>query len=108
MLYGLLEEKKERRKREAEENKISTTTTVSGGTETDLNSYYNAACVVCQDNEKSIVLLPCKHLCLCEECFRNYYSTTTSSSTSSSGGSTNNTTCPLCRSGITDILNVYH
>ena len=48
-------------------------------------------CVVCQEAEKSVVLLPCRHMCLCEAC------------------STNNQVqfCPLCRRPIAHRISVY-
>ncbi|XP_075230119.1 uncharacterized protein LOC142329413 [Lycorma delicatula] len=53
-------------------------------------------CVVCQDRESNVVIIPCKHMCLCEECslneaFRHY----------------RYTTCPICRHHIDGLLKVY-
>jgi ATP-dependent DNA helicase PIF1 len=48
-------------------------------------------CVVCLETVKSVLLLPCRHMCLCKEC-------------SQSNMITN---CPLCRLKISKKINVY-
>lgn len=50
-------------------------------------------CVICQDQPKSVVLLPCRHLCLCRNCsyhLRSYRSN-----------------CPLCRKTFRETIQVY-
>lgn len=50
-------------------------------------------CVICQDRPKSILLLPCRHLCLCRNCIyhlRAYRSI-----------------CPLCRENFRETIQVY-
>jgi hypothetical protein len=54
----------------------------------------NALCCVCRDNVKTVLLLPCKHLCLCEECSENI-------------ASRRMTSCPVCRQTVNDVLRVY-
>jgi len=48
-------------------------------------------CVICQERDKCVVLLPCRHLCLCEDC-------------STHDGLL---LCPLCRQPIAHKIGVY-
>eukprot|EP01062_Namystynia_karyoxenos_P052966 TRINITY_DN4268_c0_g2_i1.p1 TRINITY_DN4268_c0_g2~~TRINITY_DN4268_c0_g2_i1.p1 ORF type:complete len:467 (+),score=134.06 TRINITY_DN4268_c0_g2_i1:93-1403(+) len=52
------------------------------------------ACSICMENKKTVVLLPCRHLCLCAACVRDVLKLDAPS-------------CPLCRQPITDIIDVY-
>jgi hypothetical protein len=48
-------------------------------------------CVVCQEEIKSVLLMPCRHLCLCKECSRR----------------NEISKCPLCREKISQKIDVY-
>ncbi|CAM9178649.1 unnamed protein product [Chrysoparadoxa australica] len=48
-------------------------------------------CVVCQEAEKAVLLLPCRHLCLCQGC----------------ASKPELQLCPLCRTPFTEKLDVY-
>lgn len=54
-------------------------------------------CVVCQDAHKSVLILPCKHMCLCVACanqiVRSHFA--------------ERRICPLCRTRIERVMNVY-
>ncbi|KAH3796252.1 uncharacterized protein LOC127838425 [Dreissena polymorpha] len=54
-------------------------------------------CVVCQDRTKSVLILPCRHMCLCIQCGNNIARTR----------NRDRRKCPLCRSKINTIMNVY-
>lgn len=48
-------------------------------------------CVICHDREKCVILMPCRHLCLCVEC-SNHIAVDS---------------CPKCRAVISSKINVY-
>ena len=56
----------------------------------------NMTCCVCQENVKSVLLLPCKHLCLCPDCV-----------TIIMGLAFEQRCCPLCRKRIENFTDVY-
>ena len=47
-------------------------------------------CVVCMEEDKNTVLLPCRHLCVCQTCFPNIENV-----------------CPMCREVVKDTLIIY-
>lgn len=67
----------------------STVSPRQDGQDTKQNSAEEQVCVICRDEPKSVVLMPCRHLCLCIVC----------------SGSVR--TCPLCRKRIVNIMSVY-
>ena len=48
-------------------------------------------CVICCDLPKAVVLMPCRHLCLCEPCSKNKKVKQ----------------CPICRKQISDRISVF-
>ena len=54
-------------------------------------------CVVCQDKLKNVLVLPCRHVCLCVDCAHIIATATTRQQR----------TCPLCRSPVETVMNVY-
>lgn len=48
-------------------------------------------CKICLSSCSVITILPCKHTCMCSNCSTNYTATT----------------CPICRTEITDRINIY-
>lgn len=53
-----------------------------------------AFCVICQENEKSHIILPCGHFCLCLQCSNTLR--------------TNGSSCPMCRLIPTAYQKVYY
>ena len=51
----------------------------------------NSLCCICRDSPKSVLLLPCRHLCVCENCCSHYPMDK----------------CPVCRSTVSQQLKVY-
>lgn len=48
-------------------------------------------CVICQTSPKTVLLMPCRHMCLCQVCSRH----------------NELVKCPLCRQKITQKIDVY-
>lgn len=57
-------------------------------------------CVICQDRYPNIVLLPCKHLILCDECHLKVQA-------GAVADNSNAYNCPCCRVKVEDTLQIY-
>ncbi|GAA5889093.1 hypothetical protein JCM6882_009740 [Rhodosporidiobolus microsporus] len=70
-------------------------------------------CVVCTVEERSVVLWPCRCLCLCEPCRAALADRTTTSSASSTGGApgaegaSGGAICPTCRTPVQAFSRIY-
>lgn len=54
-------------------------------------------CVVCQTEKKNIVVMPCRHMCMCKNCCAQLFRTQRYQ----------RKTCPLCRNIITSTMEIY-
>lgn len=52
-------------------------------------------CCICTDNARNILFMPCKHLCMCNDCYN----------LASQANSMKN--CPICRAAIINYIRVY-
>ena len=50
-------------------------------------------CIICQENDRGVIILPCKHLCLCQICADKI--------------KIKKKTCPVCQQPISDYLKFY-
>jgi RING finger protein 26 len=53
-------------------------------------------CVICQDNVTNILLMPCRHVCMCQQCLNKIRQ-----------GRVQLAQCPLCRTHIQSTLEVF-
>jgi hypothetical protein len=52
-------------------------------------------CVICWNDRKNIVLLPCRHLCVCVSCSQKLWN------------NTKKETCPICRQDVENLIEVF-
>ena len=55
-------------------------------------------CVICQDQEKCIMILPCRHLCICQDCQVHLMQRTDHA---------HSRTCPICRKNVKQTIKAY-
>lgn len=51
-------------------------------------------CIVCQDRPKCVLVMPCRHLCMCSQCALRLMDQ-------------RKVTCPICRGAVAECMNVY-
>ncbi len=56
-------------------------------------------CVICQDQEKCVMILPCRHLCICIDCQGRLLRRNNQSNREG--------TCPICRKNVKQMIKAY-
>jgi len=90
-----LQKRKRSLKESIEELPANRRTRISFDTETPTAS--EDPCAVCHDKKRTMAVVPCGHLCLCETC----------SATCMEGGIVDSRACPLCRGAMTSTIRIY-
>ena len=60
----------------------------------------SSLCCICLDAPKSILVLPCKHFCVCANCARG-------GEGAGAGAGRSLRQCPVCRAAVQDFMHVY-
>ncbi len=92
------EEKLRERKRSLRETVQSMSTESQSRIALDntINDSDQNTCVICQDNDSIMAVIPCGHLCLCNGC-----------SDVCMGGQNGQRNCPICRGNMQSVLRIY-
>lgn len=72
-----------------EQNRVAATGVPVATTEDDVDG---RECVICLSNERDTTVLPCRHMCMCQEC--------------ASALKTQTNKCPICRMEIESLLHI--
>jgi hypothetical protein len=77
--------------------------------ERSLQTAENALCCICMEAPKTVLLMPCRHLCVCEVCSQGPPSPTARSPRSSARSASSKTlkACPVCRAKVEECLKVF-
>jgi hypothetical protein len=64
-------------------------------------------CTICKMEQKSVVLMPCRHFCVCGSCAKALQNGGSWEPADAPGRTTNSQPCPICRSDIHEFVSVY-
>lgn len=64
-------------------------------------------CIICRERMKSIVVLPCAHLCLCNTCFQENYQILGPNVGFNQSITNSYLKCPICRKQIDNFQQVF-
>lgn len=65
-------------------------------------------CCICGENLRNILLMPCRHLVMCTQCFNIGYTTTSNTTNTPTNSINKNSKCPICRSYIHYSILIYN